>query len=77
MKYQIINKTADTHLNWCKERSYAYLNNGDYKTALASFTSDIRKSPTTAEIGTNPMFGMMLFSITDCDSAFSFIDGWN
>jgi hypothetical protein len=40
--------TRAEHLAWCKERAFAYLDQGDVANAWASFVSDLRKHPQTA-----------------------------
>jgi hypothetical protein len=40
--------SREEHLQWAKERAYAYLDVGDWRQALASFMSDLGKHPETA-----------------------------
>jgi len=35
------------HLQWCKDRSFEYLDSGDISQALASFISDMGEHPET------------------------------
>ena len=40
--------TRDEHLNWCKERAREYARGGDFKNAIASMGSDLRKHEETS-----------------------------
>lgn len=42
--------TRQEHLDWCKERALAYVDEGDLNQAFHSFVSDIRKHPGTADL---------------------------
>ena len=58
-------KTRSEHLQWCKDRAMAYVNDDDNNQAFASFMSDMRKHDETAthmalELGTMLMFGGLL-----------------
>lgn len=56
-------KTRQEHLDWCKARAMAYIDAGNTEQAFASFASDVRKHPETAEIwGTIGMLGMPLLA---------------
>ena len=44
------------HLQWCKDRAYKYLDEGDYLNGCASFQSDMTKHDETMK---HPALGMM------------------
>lgn len=67
------------HLKWCKERALEYVNNGDPQGGYASFMSDMRKNPHTAE---HPalLLGMMLLMAGHTNNEHEmrrFIEGFN
>ncbi len=43
------------HLQWCKDRALEYVDMGDLKNAYASFLSDMKKHPETAN---HPALGL-------------------
>lgn len=47
------------HLQWCKDRALEYVKTGDTQQAFASFGSDMRKHPETANHVALPL-GMQL-----------------
>lgn len=49
--------TRTEHMQWCKERALALVDDGDLVGALASMASDVRKHPDTAG---NPTLTMLL-----------------
>lgn len=40
-----MSNSREEHINWAKERANAYLQKGDFKSALRSFYSDMIKHP--------------------------------
>lgn len=48
------------HMEWCKERALAYLDQGDCANAIASFLSDTQKDPETKDLLECPLGGFML-----------------
>ena len=61
------------HLEWCKQRAFAYLIIGDIQKAFASFQSDMSKHPETAnhmalEMGTMLLIGGNLSSTRDMEN---------
>lgn len=52
----------EEHLQWCKDRANAYVDQGDLSNAFGSFQSDMSKHPETAhhlalEMGTMMLLG--------------------
>lgn len=41
--------TRKEHLQWCKDRAIAYIDNAQLAEGMASFTSDMSKHPETNE----------------------------
>lgn len=53
--------TRAEHLDWCKSRALAYVDDGELTQAFASMVSDLRKHPgTTGHAGIDLGFGLML-----------------
>ena len=50
------------HLQWCKDRALQYVKQNDLKQAYASFQSDMKKHPETANHIALQMGTMMLVS---------------
>ena len=69
------------HLNWCKQRAFAYCDQGDWQQAFASFGSDVGKHPETESIRELiQSLGMPLVlmgEINDPESMRRHIDGYN
>jgi hypothetical protein len=67
------------HLQWCKDRADAYLKAGDHAQAWASFCSDMRKHPETANHEALRLGVMLQFSggMSDVASVRDFIQGFN
>jgi hypothetical protein len=51
--------TRAEHLAWCRQRALEYVEAGDVQNAFASFNSDMRKHPATADPDLE-MLGMSL-----------------
>lgn len=49
----------EEHLAWCKERALKYVDHQDYKNAIASMCSDLRKHPET-ENHSGAQIGLLL-----------------
>jgi len=54
--------TRSEHMAWAKERALAYVDAGDFTTALASLTSDVSKHPETADHGGIDLGYLLLMS---------------
>lgn len=71
--------SRDDHMAWCKSRALEYLDRGDAKNALASFTSDLRKHPETDDLVNTDLivvFGFPLVIADDVDGLRRFIEGF-
>lgn len=70
--------TRNEHMDWCKDRARAYLDQGDTTDAIASMMSDLRKHPDTAGLVEGPlaMLGLMAAQ-GSVEEARRFIDGFN
>jgi hypothetical protein len=67
------------HLEWCKKRALAYVDQGYLQQALSSMISDLRKHPKTADHpGIQLATGRMaLGDLTTKDQVREFIEGFN
>lgn len=70
--------TGREHLDWCVERAMEYAEQGDWPNAWASFISDVRKHPATADISGHPLLGMAMASglYNNPRDFRQFISGW-
>ena len=66
----------EEHLEWCKERAREYLNTGDETNAWASFASDMKKHPETANHSALEL-GMTLLMTDNMKDMRGFIEGFN
>ncbi len=63
------------HIEWCKKRALALLNEGNHQEAVASIISDLGKHQDTA--ASQDLFGMMMMAtVKDEASARKFIEGF-
>ena len=71
--------TRSEHLQWCKDRALEYVYTGDLSQAFASFQSDMRKHPDTANHLALEMGTMLLFSgnLSTPDQMIKWINGFN
>ena len=69
----------DEHVEWCKGRALAYLDDDDLGQALASMLSDLGKHPETSAIAKSPlsMIGMQAVMAGDAGGVRRFIEGFN
>ena len=69
-------ESREEHLEWCKQRAREYLDIGDVNSAYASFVSDMRKHPETAD---NPAIdiGLMLMMTGRMNDMRRFIEGFH
>lgn len=67
------------HLQWCKDRALAYVEEGDLNNAIASFQSDMGKHDETRNHSALPLMSQMLFSgnLSTADKVIKFIEGFN
>jgi hypothetical protein len=67
------------HLEWCKKRALAYVNQGYLQQALSSMLSDLAKHPKTADHpGIALAVGRMAFGdLTTKDQMLEFIEEFN
>ena len=67
------------HLEWCKKRALAYVDQGYLQQALSSMLSDLAKHPKTADHPVIPLaVGMMaLGGLTTSGQVREFIEGFN
>lgn len=67
------------HLEWCKERAYEYLDDGDVGNALASIMSDIGKHPETQNHAGIELTGMLMFGghLQTTEQVRKHIEGFN
>jgi hypothetical protein len=67
------------HLEWCKKRALAYVDQGHLQQTLSSMISDLRKHPeTVGHPGIALALGRMAFGdLTTKDQAREFIEGFN
>jgi hypothetical protein len=67
------------HLEWCKKRALAYVDQGYLQEALSSMLSDLAKHPKTADHpGIEPAQGRMAFgNLTTSGQVREFIEGFN
>ena len=70
-------RTREEHIEQCKVRALAYLDDGDHVSAVTSMLSDLRGHPETVESGTM-MAGLGLFTAArnDPDECRAFIEGF-
>lgn len=69
-------RTRDEHLEWCKERAFEYVAEGDLLNAVTSMGSDLDKHP---ELGCNPfllMTGAMRAQEGDVRGVRDWIEGF-
>ena len=71
--------TRQEHLDWCKQRTLEYVNNGDLTNAITSMVSDVVKHPETKthigiELGMKLSFGGFMNST---DEVKKWIEGFN
>ncbi len=71
--------TRDEHVEWCKQRAYEYLEQGDVTQAFASMGSDLNKHPDTKDhsgvaIGLQLM---MIGNLSTIPEMRHFIDGFH
>lgn len=71
--------TRAEHLAWCKQRAIAYIEAGDYKQALTSMLSDMRKHPETEKHVGLQMGVMLMISghLSSPEEIRKFIEGFN
>ena len=62
----------EQHLEWCKKRALAYVDQGYLQEALNSMRSDLAKHPKTAALG-----GMAFGDLTTSGQVREFIEGFN
>jgi len=66
----------EEHLEWCKQRAYEYLDKGDTETAYASFITDMKTHPETANhIGLE--LGIRILVSGNMDNMRKFIKDFN
>jgi hypothetical protein len=67
------------HLEWCKKRALAYVDQGYMQQALSSMISDLRKHPKTADHSGIQLatYGMAFGDLTTKDQVREFIQGFN
>jgi hypothetical protein len=66
------------HLAWAKTRALTYVDRGDLTNAMASFVSDMRKHPDTADvIDVMGMIGMTAAISGNPNEMRRFIEGFN
>ncbi|MFA5151272.1 MAG: hypothetical protein WC554_01805 [Clostridia bacterium] len=67
------------HLQWCKDRANEYVDRGDMQQAFASFQSDMRKHPDTANHMALEMGTMLLVSgnLSNAHQMREWINGFN
>lgn len=65
------------HLQWCKQRALAYLEDGDIKNAITSMLSDLDKHPETKCNHFLALFGMRIIMDKDIMAAKRWIEGFN
>jgi len=67
------------HLQWCKDRANEYVKIGDMNQAFASFQSDMRKHPETADHMALEMGTMLLISgnLSNAHQMSDWINGFN
>ena len=70
------------HLQWCKDRAMAYVNEGNLMEAVTSMMSDLGKHPETAERsgGALAMLGLLALQQAqqgDRDGVIRYIKGFN
>ena len=66
------------HLQWCKDRANAYLDEGDIQNGITSMLSDMNKHPKTRlnDGGALAMLGVFEMERNDLASARRFVDGF-
>ena len=67
------------HLEWCKKRALAYVDQGYVQQALSSMIGDLRKHPKTADHpGIALALGRMAFGdLTTSGQVREFVEGFN
>ena len=67
------------HLQWCKDRALAYVEQGDFAQAMASMMSDLGKHPETENHAGIQLGAMMMFSkqLDTAPEMIKFINGFN
>ncbi len=67
------------HLQWCKDRALAYVNDGDITNAIASFQSDMGKHDETRTHAALPLMAQLMFSgnLSTTNEVTKFIEGFN
>lgn len=67
------------HLQWCKDRAFKYVENGDYPQTFASMASDLGKHDETANhVGIQLGMGLMITGdLNTSEKMHKFIDGFN
>jgi len=69
--------TRDEHLEWCKKRARAYLDQGDLENAIASMGSDLMKHEELAGICSKLMPLALLYVVErDLEGAKRWIEGF-
>ena len=72
--------TRSEHLQWCKDRAVAYLNEGQIAEGIASFTSDMRKHEETKATLNNGLSMPLIMQATMSNSGtecIKCIEGFN
>ena len=60
-KQKSLEETRGSHLQWCKDRAFAYFDANDPVQGIASFLSDMRKHEITAVHPFLPVFAQMYY----------------
>lgn len=72
-------KNRSQHLEWCKNRAYRYLREGDLVNAVTSMASDLSKHEGTRGVGENPylvLLGGMYATQGDREAVRRWIEGF-
>lgn len=75
----MVTVTRREHIEWCKSRAKAYIEEGQLQNAFASMASDLQKHPETEthpgiQIG---MFMLLSGELSTKEEMTKFIDGFN
>ncbi len=67
------------HLQWCKDRALAYVDDGKLPDAIGSMLSDLGKHPETAKHVAIGLTGMLMFGgyLNEVDEVRRHIEGFN
>lgn len=76
---EILKMNRIEHLQWCKERALAYVNDGDVTGAMASFQSDMGKHEETRTHTALPLMAQLMFSgnLSTAGEVSKFIEDFN